>query len=490
VQTAVAPFIPIAASIAILRFRLYDIDVLINRTLVYAALTGCVVGLYVLIVGYLGSYFHATGNLVISLVATGLVAVLFQPLRERLQTGVNRLLYGERHDPYGVLSRLGERLEGALYTDQVLSTIVTAVAEELKLPHVAMWLVDGDTVRLGAVAGSPPEEVAVRDPEALAALQGAAEGLSPANLGPSSPFASVLARQRIGLILPLSSRGELVGALCLAGRQRDEPFAPVDLRLLRDLARQAGTAAQAVRLTLALQSSLDELRQSRERLVAAQEEERRRIQRDLHDGLGPTLASVRVRIEACIDLARSNDSAGLVDDLERLDNVVGQATADIRRLVHDLRPPALDQLGLVPALQRYVERMSRDSGIDVQLVTNVASEIAAAAEVAVFRVTQEALVNVQRHARASQVCVELMQEDNALVLKIEDDGIGLPTAVVALGTGLASMRERAELLRGTLGVGRGQNGGTAVVLRIPLSHSIDGASGPGDRGKLEGDERW
>jgi signal transduction histidine kinase len=339
------------------------------------------------------------------------------------------------------------------------------------------------------VAGSAPTEVEVRDPQALGALQGAAEGLAPAALRPSSPLASVLASQGIDFVLPLSSRGELVGALCLAGRQRGEAFAPVDLRLLRDLARQAGTAAHAVRLTLALQSSLEELQQSRERLVAAQEEERRRIQRDLHDGLGPTLASIRVRLEACIDLARSNDPAGLIVDLERLDEVVGQATADIRRLVHDLRPPALDQLGLVPALRQHVERMSRDSGIGVQLVADVATEIPAAAEVAVFRVTQEALVNVQRHASASRVCVQLTHEDNALVLKIEDDGIGFPPAVPTPGTGLASMRERAELLGGTIGVGRGQNGGTAVVLRIPLSHPIDGAGDPGDRSTLEGEGR-
>ena len=137
-------FVPVFTYIAILRYRLYDIDVVINRTLVYGALSACVVGIYVLAVVALGALFQAQGNLAISLLATGLVAVLFQPLRMRLQRGVNRLMYGERDDPYAVLSRLGQRLEAALAPDAALNTVVQTVAQALKLPYAEISLKQGD----------------------------------------------------------------------------------------------------------------------------------------------------------------------------------------------------------------------------------------------------------------------------------------------------------------------------------------------------------
>jgi signal transduction histidine kinase len=233
--------IPVAVGFAVLKYRLYDIDIVINRTLVYGALTASVVAIYVLVVGYLGALFRTGGNLAISLLATGAVAVLFQPLRDRLQRGVNRLMYGERDDPYAVVSRLGQRLEAALAPDAVLPTIIETVREALKLPYSAIALMEnGAAPRVAASVGKPVEKP---------------------------------------LRLPLTYQGEPVGELLLGPRGPHETFGPADRRLLEGLARQAGVAAYAVRLTTDLQ-------RSRERLVAAREEERRRLRRDLHDGLG------------------------------------------------------------------------------------------------------------------------------------------------------------------------------------------------------------
>jgi len=214
--------VPLSIGIAILRSRLFDIDVIINRTLVYGILTVCVVGLYVLVVGSLGALFGASGNLLISLVATGLVAVLFQPLRALVQRGVNRLLYGQRDEPYTVITDLSQRLEGTLAPGAVLSTIVQTVAQALKLPYVAILLKQEGTFALAASAGE---------------LVGAP------------------------LVLPLAYQAETIGQLHLAPRTPGEPFTPADRRLLDELARQAGLAAHAVQLTSDLQRAYEHLEQ-------------------------------------------------------------------------------------------------------------------------------------------------------------------------------------------------------------------------------------
>jgi len=459
--------LPIAVGIAILKYRLYDMDIVINRALVYGALTIFIVGIYVLVVGYLGALFQARGNLAVSIFAAGLVAVMFQPLRERLQRIVNRLTYGDRDDPYGVLSRLGRRLEATIAPEAVLPAIVEDIARALRLPQVAIWLADGDTLRLGAAHGSIPASVTVHDARAVEALRNATDLVRLVDLTPSGAYRDILGGGGVSLILPLTHQGELVGALCLAPRSPGEEFSPADRRLLRDLASQSGAAVHEVQLTSALRSSLEDLQRSRERLVEAQEEERRRIQRDLHDGLGPVLASMRLRLEACLDLAERT-AIPLSGDLERLYELVGEATGDVRRLVYDLRPPVLDQIGLVPAIRQHCERFERESGITIDLVAASELAVPAAAEVTVLRIVQEALVNVHKHAQASRVDVRLERQGEWLLVGVTDDGEGLQsTNGAGVGTGLLSMRERAELLGGTLKVENRPEGGTDLLASIP-----------------------
>jgi signal transduction histidine kinase len=462
-------FMPLSIGIAVLRYGLWDIDAIINRTLVYGALSTGVVGIYILIVGYLGAVFRTDDNIAISVVAASLVAVIFQPLRERLQRSVNLLMYGERYEPYAVLSSLGRRLEGTLAPEAVLPAIVDNVARALRLPHVAIWLADGETLHMGAAHGGAPPESAVRDTGAVEVLRSAPEGLQAADLVALGEFGTVLARSSVALVVPLMHRGELVGALSLAPRSPGEGFSRADRLLLRDLATQAGTAAHAVRLTVALRSSLEDLRQSRERLVATQEEERRRIQRDLHDGLGPILASMRLRLEACLNATQETGDP-LAGDLERLYELVGQATGDIRHLVHDLRPPVLDQLGLVSAIRQHCESFSRESGVEVSFEVEKDISASAAAEVTLLRIAQEALLNIERHARAARADVRLGRRDGVLRLEIRDDGVGFEANAryEQEGTGIGSMRERAESLGGTLRVTGNPSAGTEVEARLPL----------------------
>lgn len=428
--------IPLSIGAAILHRRLWDIDIVINRTLVYGILTTVVVGVYVLLVGGLGVLLHARGNLAVSLLAAGLVAVLFAPLRERLQRGVNRLMYGERDEPYTVLSRLGRRLGAAIEPGTVLPTIVETVAGALKLPYAAISIRRGEEdFEVAAAHGAPTGEETV---------------------------------------VPLTYGGETVGRLLLAPRTPGEQFSPADRSLLEDLARNAEVAVYAVRLT-------DDLQRSRERLVTAGEEERRRLRRDLHDGLGPTLASLTLGLDVSLRLLKkSPDEAE--EMLSRLKAQTKEAVVDIRRLVYGLRPPALDDLGLVAAIREQAAAHGRlreggEGGTGLGFQVEAPEELPplpAAVEVACYRIAQEAITNVARHARATLCRVRLSVDPagNALGLEVSDDGKGLPdSASYRSGVGLSSMRERAEELGGRLSVAPMPEGGTRVSVLFPLPAS-------------------
>ncbi len=414
--------IPLSIGIAMLRYHLFDIDILINRTLVYGTLTASVVGIYILVVGYLGALFRTSGNLAISVLATGLVALLFQPLRHRLQRGVNRLMYGERDDPYAVLVRLGQHLEATLAPEAVLPTIVETIKESLKLPYAAISLKQGDAFAVVAASGIPVNDA---------------------------------------LRLPLVYQNETVGQLLLAPRAPGETFSPADRRLLDDLAREAGVAVHAVRLTIDLQ-------RSRERLVTTREEERRRLRRDLHDGLGPTLASLAQRLDtARILVPRDPDAAvALLGDLKAQ---VKATIVDIRQLVYALRPPALDELGLVSAILEHATHYNESSGLRVSIeAPDRLPLLPAAVEVAAYRIVLEALTNVVRHAHARTCRIRLdITEAQTLCLEITDDGGGLPADYHA-GVGLTAMRERAVELGGECRIEPGATRGTRVWARLPL----------------------
>ncbi len=366
----------VAFGVALLRYRLWNIDIIINRALVYGLLSVCVIVLYAAIVVSLGTFLQNKGNLLISLLATGLVAVLFQPLRGWLQRGVNRLLYGQRDEPYAVITRLSQQLEGTLAPEAILPTIVETVAVALKLPHAAILLKREETFELAASFGKSAADT---------------------------------------LTLPLSYQGEIIGQLSLAPRVPGEAFTPSDRRFLHELARHAGLATHAVRLTTDLQ-------RSRERIVTAREEERRRLRRDLHDGLGATLAALHLQAGVIRTLMRHDLTAAEAELLE-LQTEIRAAVTDIRRLVYALRPPTLDELGLVEAIRQHAAQHEMQDGTNgragngddgLHIVIEAPEQlpvVPAAVEVAAYRIVQEALTNIVRHAHARTCTVRLVLTD-------------------------------------------------------------------------------
>lgn len=423
--------VPAACAVAILKYRLYDIDFFLNRSLVYAILTILVVGGYVSIVAMLGVVFPTEGEGDWewgNVLAAGAVAMAFGPLRERVQRSANRLLYGDRDDPYTVVSHLAHRLERVVDPGAVLPGVAETVAHALQLPYTAIELTDRtDETRVVASHGRPlsqPEE------------------------------------------FPMTYQGQVVGRLLAAPRSPTQAFSTPERTLLADLARQAGLAAHAGRLTTDLQ-------RSRERLVRSREEERRRLRRDLHDGLGPTLAGMTMQVGAArallaVDVARAKTV------LCELEGQLQDCTKEIRHLIEGLRPATLDQLGLLGAIRHHATVITAaPSAPSIELDADTADgrldQLSAAVEIAAYRIVTEAVTNTVRHAAASHCTIRLTLRDGLLV-EIVDDGIGLPDHYSG-GVGLTSMRERAEELGGTFLAERRPYGGTRIRALLPLVSS-------------------
>lgn len=411
-------------AIAILRHRLFDIDLVINRTLVFAALSALVVGVYVGLVAATDAALGQPTRIAPGLIVTALVAVGFAPVRSAVQRGVDRLLYGQRRDPYGVLAQLGERLDSHDGTGE-LAVVVQLVTQALKLPYAGIFGPSGEVL---AESGTPS--------------------------APSIEFV-------------LTYQTTPMGNLLVQPRDRRAGFGRPERRLLGDLARQIGAAVHAVRLSADLQAS-------RHRLVSAKEEERRRLRRDLHDGLGPKLAALGLKLDAACALVDA-DPGQSKDLMGTVRNDIRETIGDIRSLVYGLRPPALDELGLVAALRECGQRF--DLGADAPEVTVSASDLPAlpaAVEVAAYWIVNEALTNVVRHAGAARCTVRLWMDEPAGTLHaaVVDDGRGLP-AGWRPGVGSSSMLERADELGGTLVVGPGPGQrGTQVTACLPLHVTV------------------
>ncbi len=432
ILTSVAQLgIVLAASVAILKYRLYDIDILINRTLVYGGLTAITMGIYILVVGYLGELLQVQNNSIIPFMATGLVAVTFQPMRQRLQGLVNRMMYGERDDPFSVISQLNTKLEAAIQPEVVLPTLVETVAQVLKLPFVAIEVGTPEAIEVVAKTGQPQQDYEK---------------------------------------FPLTHQSEVIGNLVVACRGPGESFNDSELKLLRNIARQAGVAVHAVQLTA-------DLRRSRQQLVTAREEERRRLRRDLHDGLGPVLASQGLKIAAASQLLETNPvkAKQILEDLGSQNEVTLE---EIRELVYALRPAALDELGLVGSVRDFSAGLNLDSDTSAEFHIEIFEPIdgipplPAAIEVAAYRIATEALTNVFRHsqARHCEVIFKIEADDTgqSFNLEIDDNGVGIPQERKP-SVGMSSMRERAEEIGGSIQIESTPEEGTRVSVNLPFT---------------------
>ena len=409
--------VPLAIGVAMLQRRLYDVQLALSRTLTYLALSAAVAGLYALTVGGVGALLREPGSPWLPWLAAGVVAVSFAPLRQALQQGVNRLTYGRWAQPADVLAATGRRLADAADVPRLLGALVGELGSGLGLRQVQVRDGSGRILAAYGDAAGPVDR------------------------------------------LPLLAYGREVGSLVFSRRRLRE----TDRRLLADLAGQLGGVVHAAAL-------LEDLRRARQRLVLAREEERRRLRRDLHDGLGPALASLTLQVDTLRNRLAAPPGVGpaqLDDELVRLRTAIQATVVDVRRLVEGLRPPALDELGLSGALEQAGARLAGD-GLSVDVDVAPLPALPAAVEVALFRVAQEALTNVARHAGARRALLRVAPEERGVTLLVSDDGRG-GAAPRSGGLGLAGMRERAAEIGGTLDVESRPGEGTVVRLHLPLA---------------------
>ena len=412
------PFV-MGIAVALRRHRLFDIERLANRSLVYVSLVAILVAGYAALVAVLAGALRLSGT-VAAAIAAAAAALVLAPLRNVAQRTVNRLMYGDRDDPAGVLARLGTRMQAVMLPGEVLPVVVETVAQSLRLPYVAIDLADGTgEFRLAAEHGVP---VGTVHSEAL------------------------------------RHHGDTVGRLRVSERGRDDPLEPADMELIGSLAREVGPAVQAVRLH-------EDLLRSRAEVVALREDERRRLRRDLHDGLGPTLAAIRLKAGlAAREVPPDSTARGLLGEI---DTEVTTSLADVRRLVEALRPPALDELGLLGAVRSRAAALAGAMEIDVA-GSDPSGPLPAAIETAAYRIVVEAMTNAVRHSDGMRCTVSILIGDDAVELSVRDDGNGLEPDRTP-GVGLRSMRERAAEVGGTLSIQSPPKGGTVITARLPLN---------------------
>lgn len=410
----VIALIPLAIAIAILRYQLVDIRLVVSRSLAYLVLTAAVVGGYVAIVTVTDRTLSRRLPLGPPVLATALLAIGFNPVRRRLQGLVDRLLYGARHDPVRAVAELGARL-GEVEGD--LNGLLEIICRAMRLPSATLM----------------------------------ADGAAIAQYGPLVAIGNWTA-------IPLRLGGDVVGELRVSWRVGEQRLDRTDGRVLALLTSSLAVAVRATVLA-------DDLRDARTALVTAREEERRRLRRDLHDGIGPVLTGVILQADAARRLTDSDPAQAAV----LMGSVRRQTTAavdEIRRLVNELRPPALDVLGLVGALEEQAATLGRRTDGE-ELQVRIAADrslngLPAAVEVALYRIATEALTNVVRHSSASVAEVSLRLTAANLVLTVSDNGSNGAGAWPP-GVGLTSMGERAAELGGTFRAGPGVRGGSVEV---------------------------
>ena len=438
--------LPIAIGIAVLKYRLYDLDLVIRKTVVFALLAAFITAVYVGIVVGVGTIAGAASNTVLSAVAAAAVALAFQPVRRGAQRIADRLVYGSRATPYELLSDFSQRVSSTYAADDVLPRMARLVAEGIGADRAAVWLRSDGVLRVAASwpdDDERPAPVGIDDGAAVPPLPGSTD------------------------TFPVDHHGDSLGALGVAMPLND-PMDPTKAKLVEDLASQAGLVLHNVRLTAELQARLDDLRAAQKRLVAAQDHERRKLERNIHDGAQQQLVALTVKLrlaQALVGKEPARAESMLID----LQADSQSALEDLRDLARGIYPPLLADKGLAAALASQL----RKSAVPATLLADGVGRYPQEIEAAVYFSCLEALQNAAKYAAASSATVELHDDGPELGFTVSDDGLGFDPTSVVYGTGLQGITDRLGAIDGRLAVESAPGRGTVVTGHVPSRGRTD-----------------
>ncbi|MDQ4037498.1 MAG: sensor histidine kinase, partial [Actinomycetota bacterium] len=451
---SIAPFVilPVTITVAVLRYRLYDIDLVINKSLVFVVLAGFITAVYAAVVVGLGRLLPVgEGNLGLAIAATALVAVAFEPVRVRVQHWANRLVYGRRASPYEALAAMTARIGESADPDAVLAEAARLLADGTGAGQAVVWVAQGERLVPRAVAGTSGVEPS---PVGLPGSGTAAGSQAGAGL-PVLPGAD--------LAVPVRHEGQLVGLLSLAKRP-GEGVSTADRRLVEELAGQAALLLANTRLRSRLTDRLVELRASRQRMLAAQDRARHALERDLHDGAQQELVALKIKLGLACTVATREGAPGLAADLAGTAVVADQAVDTLRDVARGIYPPLLESEGLGAALSAQARR----ADLAVTVLDKTRSRYPREIEATAYFCAVEAVQNAVRHANASNAHIELDATDTALTITVTDDGAGFDPDTTPSGSGLTHMTDRADSAAGTLTINSRPGHGTTITLELPV----------------------
>jgi signal transduction histidine kinase len=430
-----------AIGVAILKYRLYEIDVVIRKTVVYGVLAAFFTAVYVAVVVGIGSAIGSRRNPFLTLLAAAVIALAFNPVRDRARRLANRMVYGDRASPYEVLSNFSERVAGTYAVEDVLPQMAAILGEGTGAREARVWLRIGDELRPEAIWGQP---------------QGADGAIKLA--GGELPEIASASKS-----VAVRHQDELLGALTIC-KPPNEPLTSDEDKLVDDLAAQAGLVLRNVRLTEELRAKLDELRSSRQRLVTAQDKERRRIERNIHDGAQQQLVALAMKANLAGAMVGKNPQKE-AELIEQLRTGAQEALEDLRDLARGIYPPLLADRGLAAALESQALKSPVPTTVTAELLDRQAAEI----EAAVYFCCLEAMQNIAKYAQATSATIQLALSDGHLRFEVKDDGLGFDPAETGYGTGLQGMADRLDALEGSLEIKSQPGEGTAVVGKVPAS---------------------
>ncbi len=435
--------LPLTIGIAILRFHLYDLGLVVRKTLLYGLLAAFITAVYVGIVVGVGALVGSgdSQNLGLSIAATAIVAVGFQPVRTRAERLANRLVYGRRATPYEVLSEFSGRMAGAYDDEDVLPRMSRVLAEGIAAERATVWLRVGAELR---AAAAWPEETAETSRLPVA------DGLALEIPGADAAY-------------PVTHQGELLGALSVR-KPADEPLTPSDRELVSDLAHQAGLVLRNVRLTEDLRARLEDLQAARTRIVRAQDEERRKLERNIHDGAQQQLVALTVKLRLLGHLA-GRDAAKAEELAAQLQLETTEALENLRDLARGIYPPLLADQGLAAALGAQARKAAVPTVVETDGIARYGQDV----EATVYFSVLEALQNVAKYAEATSATIRLAQANGTLRFEVTDDGSGFDPASTGYGTGLQGIADRLAAVGGHLEVESAPGSGTTLRGVVPAT---------------------